>query len=453
MKKPYADQTAGCQLLMLGIMTQTPTLVLKAADSKLFKNSDTRRQVVTVINAIDKLQSKPAALHFCQSTKGMRPPSMKDQRACWDLAARLDETAWGKDMHLFSTALEVRANAVADFWAWYLAYETSLDGLFSHLEHVVPALINADADLNVIKQHARDVINKASFALSVPDQALRKKYFHEYFLAPILTRLKANLQTTLETASSAASHDSVTKKHRSVTLQKLLDETTGREYCPEAHRFLTEPAATVIAIAEAAVPGTKTGGGAAMRSPAYHQAVDRKAAADARATQDIAPSSDAAGKTPSKKRAHTPGGGQGGLADGQSPPHTTAGMAGMHEPEPKKTKSIRAGDPREFYLLYTKEADILAKSNGRGYSTPECMKEAYLKTAFCGGSKRCAQQYGTMHRAQATTQKLVMRNYQLANHELIRIANMFIDSHERLPWPADLIREAIASKLKPMRGG
>ena len=414
----------------------------------MFKNSDPRRKLVTTINALNKLQSKPAALVFCTSTAGIRPPTLSDQRACWDLASKLDSDAWGKQMHVFSTALEVRTNSIDDFWDAYLAYERRLEGLINHLEHVVPAMVDASSDINVTKQFARDVINKTSFIKAVPSQAERKMLFHEHFLVPLLETMKTNLATTLETASSSASHESVSKKHRVATLAALLDETTGREYCAEAHRFLSEPAAHVQA-AQAAAAGGAGGGARLLNSPEYHRAVDARQ--KVKVASRALPPATAPMQSPNK-RAHTPSGGQGGLAPAASPPGAAPELAfGQDEGEEKKQKKNKPGDAREFYLLYVAEAAKL--HTGNTPNTPECMKEAYLKNGFCSQLARCSQQYGVMHKKTADKNKQYMNQFQLREADLVRIANKYIETNERLPWPVDLIRPAIARQLKPQRMG
>ena len=93
--KPYADQTAGCLLLLKAIITRKPTLAIAAVNKQAFKNSTERKRLAAAIIAFTQIQSKPAADDFNSSCAGIRPPAISDLGAAWDLASQLHSDAWG----------------------------------------------------------------------------------------------------------------------------------------------------------------------------------------------------------------------------------------------------------------------------------------------------------------------------------------------------------------------
>jgi hypothetical protein len=100
LSKPYAEQTAGCLLLLKAIITRKPTLAISAINKQAFKNSAERKKLASAIISFVQIQSKPAADDFNSSCAGIRPPAIADLGAAWDLASQLQSEAWGSKMHM-----------------------------------------------------------------------------------------------------------------------------------------------------------------------------------------------------------------------------------------------------------------------------------------------------------------------------------------------------------------
>ena len=225
----YSSLTQGAQLLLWALITRTPTL--KVTDSKAFKNSDERQEVHTAIMKLASVLGRPAMHTFSVNMLGIRPPSLSDQRKAWELASTLDPKSWGDDLCAFSSSETVRAKATDSVFTYYLAYETSLEGLITFLADAFPWLVEVPKDLNVLRQHAQTIMTKPSFSRVVPLESERKLQFHTLFVTRILDTMRSNLTTTLETASLASSASSLSTKHGVATLATLLDEVTGKELC------------------------------------------------------------------------------------------------------------------------------------------------------------------------------------------------------------------------------
>ena len=439
----YTTLSSGAQLLLWSIISQQP--VLKILDPKNFKNSEERKELNTVAQAAALLLGKPAQSDFCTRTQGTRPPSHHDHRRSWQAAIQMHPAAWGKDLHHFAAAEEVRSGSVGSIFSWYMGWESAIQGLLSQLAFAVPALVQMPDDHNVLMQHAREVINGKAYA-SAFTLAERKEMFHTYAVAPLLDTMRANLVTTLETASASASHGTVNAKHQVVTLKALLDPPTGKDICPDVHEFIKNPmqalasrktgAAAGASFAQAADPGATR----ALTLDGDQRARSIAEAAE-RARIALSPAPLAGLQTPKADK---------------RPRATFAAADGTEEPEERveKKAKVKVGDVGDFYDLYTLEGKkmLQRKFPNQGELEMECPKQAYLKTGYCAGPGRCAGSRSFVHVRQVGA-STIMR-HRLTNDELALIMNMYIDLYDHLPanFPKDKIRPNVASRIKNCRG-
>ena len=391
----YSSLTQGAQLLLWALITRTPTL--KVTDSKAFKNSDERQEVHTAIMKLASVLGRPAMHTFSVNMLGIRPPSLSDQRKAWELASTLDPKSWGDDLCAFSSSETVRAKATDSVFTYYLAYETSLEGLITFLADAFPWLVEVPKDLNVLRQHAQTIMTKPSFSRVVPLESERKLQFHTLFVTRILDTMRSNLTTTLETASLASSASSLNTKYGVATLATLLDEVTVKELCLEAHAFIGNPAMTfqadlAVSVGASLVAATCGKGKTAfaVESPHFHKAVDSRA-------RSVVNAALRAG-SPLPAQTSTRGFLQAGLGQGverkiETPAGTPGGEAGstvvdpMVPPIPKK----KVGDTTAWYAYYHRTVqEILGKATCRTFDQVQCPQEAYLESRYCPQVKKCA---------------------------------------------------------------
>ena len=433
---PYSTLSQGAQLLLWALITRTPTL--KVSDSKSFKNSDERQELYTTVIKLTAYLGTPAMQTFSQNMLGIRPPSLLDQRAAWELASTLNPKAWGTELGAFSSSETVRAKATDSLFTFYLAYETSLEGLITFLAGSFPWLVSVPKDLNVLRQHAQTILTKPSFARVVPLESERKLQFHTLFVTRILDTMRANLTTTLETASLASSASSLSTKHGVAQLSTLLDEVTGKELCPEAHAFLGNPAgmfqaglAVSVGASHVVASGGKGKSAFAIESPHFHAAVDSRARSVAhaalRASSPLPAQTSTGGlqHQGTKRKIETPAGTPG--------PKTTTGAPEadpMNEPIRKK----RPGDPVAWYAYYRKRTqEILTQAKGRTFDKVQCPQEAYLESRFCPAVRKC--EAGRMFLHLKNAGKTRVEGCGCCPRDLAMIANEFCGSegYERMP--------------------
>ena len=436
----YTTLSSGAQLLLWAIISQQP--VLKMLDPKNYKNSEERKELNTVAGGAALLLGVPARSDFCTRTQGTRPPSHNDHRRSWQAAIQLHPAAWGKDLHHFAAAEEVRSGSVGSIFSWYMGWESAIQGLLSQLAFAVPALVQMPDDHNVLMQHAREVINGKSYAAAFT-LAERKEMFHTNAVAPLLDTMRANLVTTLETASASASHGTVNAKHQVVTLKALLDPPTGKDICPAVHEFIKNPMQALASRKTGAAAGA--GFPQAAADPGAKRALTLEGDQRARSIAEAAERARIAISPAPLAGLQTPKADKRPRADGTEEP----------EQRVEKKAKVKVGDVGDFYDLYTLEGKkiLQQKFPNQGDLDIECPKQAYLKTGYCAGPGRCAGSRSFVHIRQAGATRIM--RHRLSNGELALIMDMYIDRYDHLPanFPRDKIRPNVASRIKACRGG